>query len=102
MLDEMLARDSIELHPVLEMGNADLICDLVAQGMGISFLPDYVSRDKVESGEIVLLDVPRYRAELWKQLLYHRDKFVSPQMQVFVSHLSKIMLNPGAQDAAGM
>lgn len=102
LLDEMLARDSIELHPVLEMGNADLICDLVAQGMGISFLPDYVSRDKVESGEIVLLDVPRYRAELWKQLLYHRDKFVSPQMQVFVSHLSKIMLNPSAQDAAGM
>lgn len=98
LLDEMLARDSIELQPVLEMGSANLICDLVAQGMGISFLPDYVSRQKVEQGEIVLLNVPRYEAELWKQLLYHRDKFVSPQMQAFASHLSKIMLSPDALD----
>lgn len=93
LLDEMLARDSVEIQPVLEMGSANLICDMVAQGLGISFLPDYVSRQRVDRGEIVMLDVPRYEAELWKQLLYHRDKFVSPQMQVFISHISKIMLN---------
>lgn len=95
LLDEMLARDSIELHPVLEMGSADLICRLVEQGMGISFLPDYVSEAAVRAGSIVRLDVSGYEAELWKQLLYHRDKWVSPQMQALISHLSKIMLGSG-------
>ena len=92
LLDEMLARDSIELQPVLEMGSANLICGLVAGGMGISFLPDYVTEQAVRAGKIVRLDVPRYESELWKQLLYHRDKWISPQMQALISHLSKIML----------
>ncbi len=92
LLDEMLARDSIELQPVLEMGSAGLICQMVEQGLGISFLPDYVSQEAVRSGRLVQLDVPRYEAELWKQLLHHRDKWVSPQMQALIDHLSGIML----------
>ena len=42
MLDENLARRSIELHPILEIGNVDLICKLVEKDVGISFLPDYL------------------------------------------------------------
>lgn len=94
ILDEMLARDSIELKPVLEMGSANIICGLVAEGIGISFLPDYVTEKGVREGALVRLDVPDYEAELWKQLLYHRDKWISLQMQALIGHLSGILLSP--------
>jgi len=92
LLDERLARDSMEIHPVLETGLADLICRLVEENMGISFLPDYVTEAAVQAGRVVRLPVDDFKVELWKQLLYRRDKWLSPQMQAMIGHLSGISL----------
>lgn len=80
LMDEKLAEMSLEIQPVLEIGSADLICSLVEQGAGISFLPDYVTAEKVKDGRLAHLNVDDFDVEVWKQLLYHRDKWVSPQM----------------------
>ena len=86
-LDNWLARFSMEIQPVLETGRADLICTLVEQGMGISFLPDYVTEQAYARGTIVRRDVEGFRPDLWKQLLYHRDKWISPAMQAVIDLL---------------
>lgn len=81
LMDEKLAELSLEIQPILEIGSADLICSLVEQGAGISFLPDYVTCRRVERGRLAYLKVVDLEIEAWKQLLYHRDKWVSPQME---------------------
>lgn len=90
LLDERLARDSLELRPALEIGSADLICRLVAEGAGLSFLPDYVTEAAVRAGTIVRLNVRGFQVELWKQLLYHRNKWMSLPMQAILRHLSRV------------
>ena len=87
LLDEWLAKDSMEAQPVLEIGSADLICRLVQQGMGMSFLPDYVTEPAVQAGDLVRLEAEDFQPELWKQLLYHRDKWLSPPLQALIDHL---------------
>lgn len=77
LLDEWMAKASLELQPVLETGRADLICQLVEKGLGLSFLPDYVTQDAVDRAAIVRLKCEDFRPELWMQILYHRDKWVS-------------------------
>lgn len=92
LLDEWLAKDSMEIQPVLEIGSADVICQLVEDGIGISFLPDYVTEEAVRRGTIVRLDVEGFAPELWKQLLYHRDKWLSLPMESVIEYLSGILL----------
>lgn len=92
LLEERLARDSIALQPVLEIGNADLICSLVEQGIGISFLPDYVTERAAVEGGIKRLDLEGFEPDLWKQLLYHRDKWLSPQMKAVIQHFAGISI----------
>ena len=92
LLDERLARENIEIQPILEIGRSDLICRLVSENMGLSFLPDYVTEDAVKEGKIVRLEVEGFKVEVWKQILHHRDKWVSAQMQVLLKHLSQIIL----------
>ena len=92
LLDEMLARENIEIQPILEVGHADLICEFVEKGIGVSILPDYVTEPAVKRGAIKRLNVPGYEPELWKQLLHHRDKWISPQMQAVITHLTNIRL----------
>ena len=86
LLDERLAAMSLEIQPVLEIGNTHLICALVEQGAGISFLPDYVTAREIEAGKMVYLPVQDFEVEIWKQLLYHRDKWVSPQLEAVLEY----------------
>lgn len=81
LLEESLAELSLEIQPVLEIGSTELICSLVEQGAGISFLPEYVIKDRVKAGTLVCLPVSGLEIHVWKQLLYHRNKWVSPQME---------------------
>ena len=89
LLDEWMARDSMQIQPVLETGSADLILCLVEQGVGMSLLPDYVTQDAVARGTVVRLDAEDFRPELWMQLLYHKNKWLSRSMQAVISHLSE-------------
>ena len=81
LLEEKLAELSLEVQPVLEIGSTELICSLAEQGAGISFLPEYVIKDRVKAGTLVCLPVSGLEIHVWKQLLYHRNKWVSPQME---------------------
>lgn len=86
LMDERLAELSLEVQPVLEVGSVGLICSLVEQGAGIAFLPDYATKTAVQSGRLVRLDVENMEIAVWKQLLYHRDKWISPQMESLIQY----------------
>lgn len=90
LFDEEMAKYKIEILPILEMSNPKSICNLVKEDLGISFLPDFVTSEAVEEGSIVRLHVKGLDIKIWKQLLYHRDKWVNSQMKALIQHLSNI------------
>ena len=90
LFDEEMAKNKIEILPILEMSNPKSICNLVKEDLGISFLPDFVTNKAVEEGSIVRLHVKGLDIKIWKQLLYHRDKWVNSQMKALIQHLSNI------------
>ena len=91
LFDEWLAQQSLEVQPVLEMGSADQLCNLVAENMGISLLPNYVTEQAVKEGRVVRLEVTDCSVRLWKQLLYRKDKWVSPPMAAVIHHLKQAL-----------
>ncbi len=101
LMDERLAALSLEVSPVLEIGNTDLICRMVEQGLGISFLPDYATDELVREGRMVHLDVRDFQVEVWKQVLYHRDKWVSPSMERVMEFCMGIKGKGNGDEAAG-
>lgn len=87
LLDETLARRGIETVPLVEVGDTHLICELLRQGVGISLLPDYVVRDDLHRGILARLAVQDFEISVWRQLLYYRNKWVSPEMQCVIDFL---------------
>ena len=86
LMDERLAAMSLEIRPVLEVGGTRIICALAEQGVGISYLPDYVTAKRVREGRLAYIHVQDFEIEIWKQLLYHKDKWVSPQMESVINY----------------
>lgn len=88
-IEQSLAAKGYELHPFWEVGNTDVITRFLLQNKGISFLPEYVVRDYLEDGRLVILDTECEETVMWSQLVYHRNKYVTPQMGVFLELLQK-------------
>ena len=89
LMEEQMAKQNLEVKPILESGSTDLLCKLAEQGMGIAYLPDYVTEKGVKEGRLRYLDVEDIQVDIWKQLFYHRDKWVSPQMKIVMEYLTK-------------
>ena len=91
LLSEYLASRSLEIQPVFEVGNTELICRMLEKNTSaVSLLPDYVTEKAAREKRLVRLDVKDFQLEIWKQLLYHRDKWISPQMQAFMNVIKEV------------
>lgn len=89
VFDETLAKMSYEIQPVLEIGRTDLITTSLENGQSISFLPDFVTAKKVAEGKLVYLDIVDFEVDIWKQLIYHRNKWLSKHFQAFIEYVKE-------------
>ena len=74
ILDAELAKKSLEISPVLEIGRTDIITHFLTKSDMISYLPDFVTKEGTRSGELCYLDVVDVNIDIWKQLIYHKNK----------------------------
>lgn len=89
VLDEALARQSLAAEPILELSRTDVICDILSRGVGVSFLPDFVTRERVLRGELVYLDAPLPSTEVWKQLIHHKNKWQGAAMRALIGFIAE-------------
>ncbi len=89
VLDKELAKKSLEISPILEIGRTDMITALIAQGNMISFLPDFVTKPLVDAGQLCYLDVCDINVDIWKQLIYHKNKWMSKSLKAFINYIKE-------------
>ena len=89
VFDKELAKKSLEIAPVLEIGRTDMITSILTESDMISFLPDFVTKPFVESGKLCYLDVCDLNMEIWKQLIYHKNKWMSKGLKTVIEYIKK-------------
>ncbi|MBQ7534182.1 MAG: LysR family transcriptional regulator, partial [Stomatobaculum sp.] len=78
--------------PVIQVNNTTSILGLLKTGNGISYLPDYLTREGVEDGSLTILNVRCEPQKYYIQILYHRNKWISPQMTEFINLIKDLMI----------
>ena len=53
----------------------------------ISYLPDFVTRALIETGELCYLDVVDIDIDIWKQLIYHKNKWISKSLKTYIEYI---------------
>ena len=87
VFDRELAKKSLEITPVLEIGRTDIITSLIAQSNMISFLPDFVTKPLINTGALCYLTVDDMNIDIWKQLIYHKNKWLSKSLKAFINYV---------------
>lgn len=87
--DSELARRSIDITPILEIGRTDMIMSVLAKSDMISFLPDFVTKELVDAGVLCYLDICDLNIEIWKQLIYHKNKWISKSLNALIEYIKE-------------
>ena len=89
VLDRELAKKHMEITPVLEIGRTDMITSILTQSNMISFLPDFATRHLVDAGVLCYLDICDVNVEIWKQLIYHKNKWLSKSLKTVIDYIKE-------------
>ena len=87
VFDRELAKMSLDITPVLEIGRTDVITTLISESNMISYLPDFVTEKMVKEGKLIYLDVCDMNLEIWKQLIYHKNKWMSKALSSRIEYI---------------
>ena len=79
--DEYLSSIDKRVDPFLEIGNTETIIYFLKRDMGVSLLPYYTVKKSVEDNELTILDINECPIKMYIQILYHRNKWKTTQMQ---------------------
>ncbi|MBR4881954.1 MAG: hypothetical protein IKU19_08460, partial [Clostridia bacterium] len=70
-------------------GRTDIITFVIAKGDMISYLPDFVTQPFVDSGELCYLDIADMKLDIWKQLIYHKNKWMSKSLKAIINYIKE-------------
>ena len=90
LLEERLAEWHLALSPFIETGSTERLLRLVSLGLGVSFLPAYVSASAEADGTLSVLDVPDLSITVRRQLLYHRQRWLSPALRSVIDYYREV------------
>lgn len=79
----------IHLDSTIELWSTSTIKSLVKSGLGVSFLPSFVVEEELSNGTFIAL--PHYipYEKTRAVYLYHKNKYISKPMEVFIELLEK-------------
>lgn len=87
---EILKANGITPNIVLETGSIQIIKEMAMCSMGIALLPENVVKKEIENGKLVHLEAD-FQIKLYKQLLCHKDKIITPFLQSFINKIKEEM-----------
>ncbi|WP_028777785.1 LysR family transcriptional regulator [Shimazuella kribbensis] len=84
IFDQFFKKRGIEATSFLEFSSAEAIKQCAISGIGIAFLPEVVVQAELDRGELVVLplDIPSF--SIYTQMLWHKEKWISPAIQAFM------------------
>ena len=64
-----------------------MITSVLSKSNMISFLPEFVTAARVNAGELCCLDVRDMNISVYKQLIYHKNKWLSKGLKAFIEFI---------------
>lgn len=78
--------DSV-LHTIVEVDNTAVVSEIVEEGLGIGFLPEYSIHKRITNNELKILNVDVPAQIYYRQILCHKNRWHSLFLNTFIEML---------------
>lgn len=90
VFESMFQKECLQPHLALEIGSIETIKSFVMNNLGITLLPIMTVEDELSKGNLVKLDLVDCDFNMMTQILYHRNKWLTPAMDAFIEELKSL------------
>jgi DNA-binding transcriptional LysR family regulator len=91
ILERTLNQEGVDAISQLEFFSVEAIKQCAMVGMGIAFLPRMTVTEELEHGKLVVLPWSGHTFQVMEQMIWHRDKWLSPAMQAFIAVTHEVL-----------
>jgi DNA-binding transcriptional LysR family regulator len=92
-LERALAKANVKPKAIMEFTSVETIKQCAALGMGIACLPTIVAESEIAAGKLVALRWSGSDLGMRTLAVWHKDKWLSPGMQAFLSLLREHLID---------
>ena len=95
LFDRELARHSLVVQPFLELEDDVLALRLISENPTyLSVLPRYTVNKSIHKNALAIIPVEDFKMQQWRQVLYHRNKVITPQIQGMLDTITEVAAKP--------
>ncbi|MCD8015327.1 MAG: LysR family transcriptional regulator [Lachnospiraceae bacterium] len=84
IFEEYLREQNISTARTIELWSIPTIKNLVENNLGITYLPRFTTEEEVRNGALCEIPVPIRHDEITAVCCWHKNKWISPVMQLFL------------------
>jgi DNA-binding transcriptional LysR family regulator len=87
LFKQMLAEEKVSPGAILSLNSIEAIKQCVLQGIGVTLIPEMAVKKELAAGDLCLLPWVDQELETAILMIRHKDKWVSPALQVFIEQV---------------
>ncbi|AZV43304.1 LysR family transcriptional regulator [Peribacillus asahii] len=84
IFEEFLRDRGIVPSNIMELWSIEAIKRSVMSGLGIAYLPLMTVNDEIEAGRLKIIPCEADLKQIYSQVVYHKNKWVSPALSMFI------------------
>lgn len=100
-MEKFLKDFGVSPQSFLEASSTEAIKQLILLGLGISILPRFTVEKELAEGRICTVPWKEADFQYHVQMLYHKDKWISPTLQAFFDMIRDFYVNKNGSDLIG-
>lgn len=94
MFQRILTEEKVEPATIMELNSIEAIKQCAQSGIGVAMLPIMSVRNEVAQNSLAILNWPQEKLETGILMIWHRDKWLSPHLRLFMDLVREEMKSP--------
>lgn len=90
-LERFLVEEGLQLKPIYSCSNTETVKQAVEYTDGFAILSKMMAQQEIEEGKMEILPLGKREFKRTIRLIYHKNKFLSPEMKIFMELLEKVL-----------
>ncbi|WP_300349520.1 LysR family transcriptional regulator [Clostridium sp.] len=92
IVENYLKNNGCNYNIHMELGNTEAIVRIVESGLGIACVSFKAIGDRINNGSIKDIKIQNVKVSRDLYLIYHKDKFISKNMEIFIEEIKKVKI----------